>query len=174
MNNKIFKILTVVFMFIFLAVAKSGVNAVKVEEIVDGVLREGKCSFIYKRHKDEVSKTDWKKNLKFDGKILSEFIDKIKSSDEFKKLEARCGKERRDNIILVLMFKYIYENSHEIFKKKGEKLKEYLIFAILSMRNERERREDKVVAGKVGEYKKRLLMGFYKSLEKDCFFELIQ
>ncbi len=189
MNNKIFKILTIVFMFGFFAVAKSSVNAVKVEEIVDGVLREGECSFIYRKHRDEMSKRYARlvskrgkrsvskrdlESVKFNGKIFDGFIDRIKLDDEFKELERKCGKERRDSIILVLMFKYINENSCKIFEKKGEKSKKYLMLTILSMRNEDERREDKFVVSEMGEHIRKSLMGFYKSLETDCFFELIQ
>lgn len=152
MNNKIFKILTIVFMFGFFAVSTGSVSAATVGEIVS-VLQKEKCSkekhskekcFLgYKKYKDEV--------FKFENRPQERLICEIELSEEFKNLEAKYGKEWHDNILLILLFKYINENSSKIFGKEGEEFKRVLISEILSMRNKEERRGDKFIAGKMGE-----------------------
>ncbi len=159
MNNKIFKILTVVFMFVFLAVAKNSVSAVKTEKIVKKLWIK-RCFYIeeYCKYQDEI--------LKFEGSC-SKLIHEIKTSTEFWKFVESCDKRiSLDSMLFIFVFKYINENSSEILGKEGEGFKRALILNILSMRSKEERREDKFVAGKMGEDVKSSLIRYYGYLVK--------
>ncbi len=166
MNNKIFKILTIVLLFGFLAVAKNNVSAVKMEKIVEKLWRERRsCTEEYREYQDEI--------LKFE-RSRSKLIREIKTSTEFWEFVETCDKRTSpDSMLFVFVFKYINENSSKIFGKEGEEFKKILILKILSMRSKEESREDKFVSGKMGEHIKSSLIRYYKSLEMKSFLESV-
>lgn len=223
MNNKIFRILTVVLLFGFLAVSKNSVGALETEKIIEKLMIERRDSlekYFERKGKSPIpdskpgsrycsipgskpgsrhgskpdpkpdSKSDSKPGskpdskpdskpgsksdlmldpnfyLKFNNKDFFKEVSEIESSYEFKIWESEHVKERHDNILLVFLFKYIYENSSKFFGKEGEEFKRVLIPKILSMRSNEERRGDKFVAGKMEEDVKSSLIRYYGYLVK--------